>query len=75
MNQQFNFQVDVTEQIDIQHNIPPELADQIEFENGNVSIQNEDSSTSSDTHARGLTPSEKIEQAREKYSDEGQEDE
>lgn len=59
--------------VDIEHNIPPDLADTLEFEQGEVNITHKDSSGNSSDQA--LTPSEKIEQLRRDHKNDGERDE
>lgn len=54
---------DFTQEISVTHNIPPELADTLNFPEGEVKVKQDDDETDLDS----MTPSEKLEWAREKY--------
>jgi len=56
---------DFTQEISVTHNIPPELTDTLNFPEGEVKVKRDDDETDLDS----MTPSEKIEWAREEYGD------
>lgn len=60
-DESYEFELEFTD-VDIEHNVPPDLADTLEFEQGEVNIVHRDGSGNSTDQA--LTPSEKIEQLR-----------
>lgn len=67
------FEVDISEYVEVEHNVPPELADTLEFEDSDASINHQDSSGNSSDQT--LTPSEKIEQVRSEHRDDQKEHE